>query len=134
MTQEAELRGFLFLHNIVPEAECASWAAKMSPAIEDLIGRLGEVENLPDDGIQTIFYDVGKQYIGSEKGELRVYFRILYAVVWGTYSGPRWGLAFNLLGQDKFISLMKGNYYNLRYVAIQNRDTPNCYEDDDDQL
>lgn len=130
------LKAFLFLHNVVPENLCEYWAKRFHPAFEDLMEKLRCVEETSTEvEIQTIFYDVGKEYIGTDKDSLRVFFRILYTIICRRYSGPRWGVLFKMVGKEDFLWLAEQNYQNLFYISILDRDISHCYiGDEDDNL
>ncbi len=118
-----EFAAFLFLHELIEdEKEAIHWGDRMQIAVPDLLDR---IEALPprtsDVDIQTVFYDVGKQYIGESKDELRKFFEILYCVCTGSRTGARWGMIVNIYGPDLFVYHMRNQLDNLFYVAVRDK-------------
>lgn len=72
----------------------------------DLIARLRVLESTENVDIQTIFYDVGKEYFGEEKTDLFRFFALLYMTIWGRTVGPRFGVFGNLYGKEEFVELI----------------------------
>lgn len=98
------LRAFMYLQEAeqMPEDASDEWFLRPEPAIElvdrcqDILRGLNYIletisEEQSQEEIQAIFYEAGKRYYGTEKSELRMFFRGLYQLLFRTTSGPRWG-------------------------------------------
>lgn len=118
MSDARTVAGFLLTHEIIEEERCLEWGEKISHAIPELISRLEALQPpLPDADVQTVFYDVGKQYIGET--ELRKWFEVLYCIFLGSHSGSRWGMMFNILGKDDFLWRLQLHFDNLMMISVR---------------
>lgn len=75
-------------------------------AAPDLANRLRNSNSTTEEEIMSIFYDVGKEYFGSEKKELFRFFTLLYITLWGHKNGPRFGVFAKLFGKDEFADMI----------------------------
>jgi lysyl-tRNA synthetase class I len=120
MSDANTVGAFLLMHDIIPEENCLEWGDKMSRAIPDLVERLrGMNIPCPDMDIQTVFYDVGKQYIGESKEELRKFFEILYCIFLNSHTGSRWGMMVNIIGKEDFLFRLEYHFENLLFVPVR---------------
>jgi len=62
-----------------------------------------------EEEFQFLFYERAKSAFGTDGGSIREFFRMLYLVVLGQPSGPRWGQFVVMMGRDAFISLLRRN-------------------------
>lgn len=75
-------------------------------ASKDLIERIRNLESTEGVDIQTVFYDIGKQYFGEEKTDLFRFFEMLYMTIWERKVGPRFGVFAELYGKNEFADLI----------------------------
>lgn len=74
-------------------------------ALQELLERLKESsDNAPSDDLQTIVYEVGKNYPFES---LRHWFQALYEVLLGQSEGPRMGSFIALFGRDNTMKLIQ---------------------------
>lgn len=59
--------------------------------------------------IQYYLYEVGKQYFGLSKDDLNLWFKCLYAILFGYENGPRIGVFINLFGIPEFLDKLEEN-------------------------
>jgi len=72
-------------------------------ALDDLRETLrGMGDGLDGADYQTEFYNAAKAAFEDEKGGIRMFFRYLYALIFWTDSGPRWGDFVSIVGVDEF--------------------------------
>lgn len=124
MSDTRTIATFLLHNEIVEEGLCLEWGEKLSLAVPDLIERLKVMEiprYCPDADIQVVFYDVGKQYFGEGKEELRKWFEVLYCIFLGSHTGSRWGMMVNIIGKDDFLWRLEHNFENLFHVAVRKK-------------
>lgn len=60
-----------------------------------------------EEEVQYEFYEAAKLTFGTEKNEIREFFRLLYLLVTRTPNGPRWGQFVLAFGLDNFIDLLQ---------------------------
>lgn len=122
MSDARTVATFLLFNEIIEEENCLEWGEKLAVAIPDLIERLkGLTIPCPDIDIQTVFYDIGKQYISEDKEPLRKYFEVLYCIFLGSHTGSRWGMMVNIIGKDDFIWRLEHNFENLFHVSVRKK-------------
>lgn len=120
MSDVRTIAAFLLIHEIVEEEMCLEWGEKLALAIPDLIERLHTLQfPCSDVDIQTVFYDVGKQYIGESKEALRKWFEVLYCIFLGAHTGSRWGMMVNIIGKEDFLWRLEQNFENLMMLAVR---------------
>lgn len=120
MSDMRTIAAFLLIHEIVAEELCLSWGERLAVAVPDLIERLRALPNPSSDvDVQTVFYDIGKQYIGETKDDLRKYFEVLYCIFQGSHTGSRWGMMYNILGKEDFLWRLENNFDNLMLMSVR---------------
>ena len=81
---------------------------KFSASLHTLLDQLESYSSdLDSEEYQTLFYDAAKSAFGENKKEIRNFFRFLYAMLFGTTSGPRWGQFLTAIGKDEFVQLVR---------------------------
>lgn len=60
-----------------------------------------------EEAFQFAFYERAKAAFGTEGAQIREFFRMLYLVVLGQPSGPRWGQFVTLTGRETFIEMLR---------------------------
>lgn len=122
------MAGFLVLHQVFSEDisdyenVVRNYAEKMDIALPELFHRLDQLpENVDPVAIQTVFYDVGKEYFGTEKEELRKFFEVLYMIFCQARTGPRWGNLAAIMGLRFFTDIFRLNYGNLFMIAMRSQ-------------
>lgn len=73
--------------------------------VESSIYRIREAETPTQKDIDFQIYEIGKETFGKEN--LRLYFKCLYTVLFGTVDGPRMGMFIEIMGIDEFLYLFE---------------------------
>ena len=82
--------------------------ALFTAELEDLVVRLNDIgDGLEPSEYQTEFYDSAKRAFGDEKASIRMFFRYLYALLFWSESGPRWGEFVAIVGTEGFENLLR---------------------------
>lgn len=71
-------------------------------ALNDLRVILRTMDSATPEDFQTEFYNAAKAAFADEKGGIRMFFRYLYALIFWTDSGPRWGDFVYIVGVPEF--------------------------------
>lgn len=90
------------------------WIARFIEETEILMGRLVEAGAGHEGEVyQTLCYDAAKATFDQDKKMIRTYFLWLYYVMYGRPDGSRWGLTIEILGPDKFVSVLRQRFEGL---------------------
>lgn len=65
-----------------------------------------------EEAFQYAFYERAKAAFGTDGKAIREFFRMLYLVVFGQESGPRWGQFVALFGREAFLVRLQRNLDN----------------------
>ena len=57
--------------------------------------------------IQYELYEIGKRHFGTEKDQLRNFFKCFYSIFFGYENGPRLGEFINIYGKDEFLDTLR---------------------------
>lgn len=109
------IQAYLFLQEAeqMPHDAPDEWFLQTDPSIE-LVNRYKDIldglnfimesisEDQSEEEIQAVFYEAGKRFYGTEKAELRMFFRGLYQILLRRPSGPRWGQLVTAMSLERF--------------------------------
>lgn len=87
--------------------EAMRFCDSLSSLIDNLLA-LEVVESEPHTSqYMTVFYDAAKAAFDGDRGQIRVYFRMLYVLVFHREEGPRWGDFVDIYGREAFVNLLQ---------------------------
>lgn len=70
-----------------------------------LLSDIAQLET--EEEFQAAFYSRAKLAFGDDNSSIRKFFVLLYLLMFGRDSGPRWGQFVKLTGREEFISKLK---------------------------
>jgi len=122
-THQRQLGAFLFLKDFEDNSFDANFGENFTPGevesyleqgvrLSESISELQTLLSVVDEDaepvdVQTVFYDVGKKYYGTEKEVLREWFRHMYLVMFQKNDGARWGKFVDIVGMDTFLEMLE---------------------------
>lgn len=123
MFKSNEIAAFFLLHGIHDENDSVKYGDIFTKASEKIISLLRETEDdfRKDEEIQFDFYEVGKEFYGDNKNELKLWFQHLYYTLYGTKSGARWGMISNMLGVTAFCNLLENRIANVMFIPVRDK-------------
>lgn len=109
------IQAYFFLQEAeqMPHDATDEWFLQPEPSVE-LVNRYQDIldgltfivetisEDQSEEEIQAVFYEAGKRFYGTEKAELRMFFRGLYQILLRRPSGPRWGQLVTAMSLEGF--------------------------------
>jgi len=124
------LRTFFFLQEaeIMPVDAPDEWFLQRDPSLE-LVENSDKIEqgldyildlireDQTEEEIQSIFYEAGKTFYGTDKNQLRMFFRGLYQILFQRPDGPRWGQFVKIYGVAEFKIHARNRIQNLFETA-----------------
>jgi lysyl-tRNA synthetase class I len=82
-------------------------------ALRYIFQHLSELSpNSPDEDYDAVFYDAAKMFFGTEKAQIREFFRTFYWILFGQESGARLGTLVKMIGFDDFRALVEKSLEN----------------------
>lgn len=65
-----------------------------------------------EDDYQTAFYNRAKMAFGEDRASIKIFFQMLYLLLFQRNHGPRWGQFVQMIGRDRFIENLQERLSN----------------------
>ncbi len=119
LAKQKELAAYLFLHenqedeNAYIDPQSLTVYMQRACNLMSVVYLVQEMELATEKEMEAVLYEIGKSVYGTEKSQLRNFFRDLYLLCFMRKEGPRLGMFVALAGLDNFKTTLKDRLANL---------------------